>query len=260
MSTPAPEGSPVGDTITVPVTPTPETTPVPDARFTAADIERIRKEEKDKLYGRLEETRKAQEQLLAEVEALKGAKKSEVDAAAAQARKEAEEAARKRWEESEAKDLIASVQSEWEQKFQNLEREREQERLLFQKEQEFSQLQNFVQKRVSEETAAGNIAPELVDLVSGNTPDEVESSLNILKAKTQAILESVQQAQVAARAQMRGVSSAGYAASGPMDTTSGTQTYSASDISGMSMAEYAKVRGSLLGAASAQQQNRGLYG
>lgn len=259
MSTPAPE-APVGDTITVPVTPVAPATPVPDARFTAADIERVRKEEKDKLYSRLEATTKAQETLLAEVEALKGARQAEVDAAAAQARKEAEEAARKRWEESEAKDLIANVQQEWESKFKDLQAEREQERLLFQKESEFAQLQNYVQKRVGEETAAGNIAPELVDLVSGNSPDEVEASLNILKAKTQAILESVQQAQVAARAQMRGVSSAGYAATGPMDTTSGTQTYSAADISGMSMSEYAKVRGSLLGAASAQQQNRGLYG
>lgn len=253
---------PAGDTITVPVTPEQPATPA-GRTFTEAELnaerERVRKEEKDKLYRKLEE----QEQKAKEFESFKEQFEKEAkraaDEAAAKARQEAEEAARKKWEETDAKNLIADVQQQWEQKFADLQQEREQERALFQREQEFSQLQNYIQRRVSEETSAGTIAPELVDLVSGNNAEEIEASIATLKAKTDAILASVQQAQVAARAQMRGVSTAGYAATGPMDTNPGTKTYSAAELAAMPMSEYAKHRQSLIGAASAQQ-NRGMFG
>ena len=51
----------------------------------------------------------------------------------------------------------------------------------------------YIQRRTAEER--DNIAPELVDYISGSTVDEVEQSITTAKAKTQSILEGLQMAQ-----------------------------------------------------------------
>jgi hypothetical protein len=48
-------------------------------------------------------------------------------------------------------------------------------------------------------------------------------------------------------------------AAGPLDTDSGHKTFTAEDISTMSVADYAKNRSALLGQA-ASQRNRGMFG
>jgi hypothetical protein len=235
----------------------PPATPAPaDVRFSAEDIQKARKEEKDKLYQRLQAQQDQIDQFTSELEAQRTAREQ---AAAEEERRRTEataEAERKRQEDLSAKDLLLEKEREWTSRFEQIEREREQERTLFQKEQEFNNLQAYVQKRVGEET--NEIAPELLDYISGNTPDEVEASIATAKAKTQAILESVQQAAIQQRASMRGVSPTGYSTTGPMDTDPGTKSYSLNDLRDMPMAEYAKIRGQL-GVGQAAQNQRGLY-
>jgi hypothetical protein len=247
-------GDPV---ITVPAAVVEPPAPVPaESRFTAEDIQKARQQEKDKLYQRLQAQEEQIKGFTAELEAQR---KSREEAQAADERKAQEaaaEAKRRAEEEMSAKDLLAQKEQEWTSRFDQMERQREEERTLFAKEQEFNALQSYIQRRVGEET--NEIAPELLDFVGGNSQEEVETSINTVKAKTQAILESVQQAAIQQRASMRGVSPTGYSTTGPMDTDPGTKSYSLTDLRDMPMSEYAKIRGQL-GVGNVAQNQRGLY-
>jgi len=242
--------------ITIPVAP--ETPPSPpEARFTAEDLNKARKEEKDKLYPRLSSAEEGWKKAQEDIAGLQAAEQAKIEAAAAEARAQAEEDAKKRWEEQDAKTLIAETNAEWEKKFAALQEEQAQKDALLAKEREFLGLQNYAQRRVSEESA--NIAPELLDYIGGNNEAEIEQSITTAIAKTNAIVESIQAARQDQRAGMRGVSTAGYSTSGPMDTEPGQKSFTIEDLQNMSAAEYAKHRGSLLG-ATATQRDRGLFG
>lgn len=253
-----PEGDEHTDGITVTVPPVEQ--PPAVKTFTAEDIERARAQEKDKVYGRLQEWQTKFEEQGKTLETLKAEADARARAAADEARREAEEAARKEWEEKGSKELLEKTQQEWENRFQQLEQERAQERAAFAKEQEFAALSAYAKDVVSAALANNEIAPELAEFVTGNTREEIGASLDFVKAKSAEIVNNVKAAQGQARAAMPGVSTAGYAVSGPMDTNPGTKTFSAADIQGMSMAEYAQYRAQLLPAASQAQQGRGLYG
>jgi hypothetical protein len=168
-------------------------------------------------------------------------------AAAAQAASEAEAARLRAQEDLDAKQLVLTKEQElrqefserearWEQRLAQIEADREQERVLLEKDRAFAQLQAYIQRRVNEE--AENIAPELVDLISGNSPEEVEASITRMRDKTAAILNGVSEAQVALASQMRGVSPTGFGANGPLEQQTGTKTYTAEEIAAMPMLSY----------------------
>lgn len=261
--------SPPSTTTNGPVTTTisaPTDAPV-ESRFTADDIQKARQEEKDKVYSRLEQEaaqRKALEDQVAEL--LKSQKEREDAEAAARAAAE-DQAKRKAEEEMSAKDLLAQreqelnfrlaeTQSEWEQKFAQMQQEREQERAILQKEKELADLRAYTQQRVADE--ADNIAPQLRDFISGNSREEIEQSIDRVKAKSQEIANAAREAFQQARASQRGVAPTGYAPVGPMETEGGTRQYSAQDIQQMDMAEYAKLRQQI--GLSDAGNNRGMYG
>lgn len=246
------------DTITIPAS-TPPAPPTPDTRFTAADIEKARQEEKDKVYGRVDDLTTKFQEAQKEIEALRKAREAEV-AALEEKQRAAEEAIQKKAEEEmSAKELIAKKEEEFNARLTLMQEEREQERIVFAKEQEFNQLRSYASSLVAAAVQNNEIAPELTDYVSGNTKEEIDASLALAKQKTDAIVQGIQQAQVQARAAMKGVSATGYSTTGPMDTNSGQQSYSPEDIRNMSMNDYAKIRDKLIPAAS-QGSNRGLYG
>ena len=99
-----------------------------------------------------------------------------------------------------------------------------------------------------------------MDFVTGNNEEEIDASLEFVKAKSQQIAEGIKQATQTARANMPGVSTAGYATTGPMDTQPGHKTFTLEELNAMPMSEYKKHRSALLGATASTQQNRGLYG
>jgi hypothetical protein len=225
--------------------------------FTASDLEKARQEEKDKLYGRMQKGDERLQSLEAELKALReereAREKAEADRQAAE-----EQAAKERAEaEMSAKKLVEERSTEWERKFQELQAEREQERAALAKEAEFNALRAYIQERVNAERNA--IAPELVDLVSGNSREEVDASIELLKTKTDAIFQSVTAAQQQARSQMRGVSTTGYTGNGPTDGDAGARQLSVEDIKNMPMSEFAKYRSQLLGTAATSSSNRGLF-
>ena len=100
--------------------------------------------------------------------------------------------------------------------------------------------------------------PELVDLISGNTKEEIDASIDGLKDRSTRILESAQSAMQTARREMTGTR-ATLPPAGPLETNSEQQNFTAQDIASMSMDEYAKYRGRLL-SPGAQGKSKGLFG
>lgn len=244
----------VEDALVVPAAPKteepPAPKPAPAKTFTVEDIEKARQEEKDKLYKSLEETRAELAQMRQEREAR--------EKAAADAQAAAEEAARKAAEEEmSAKDLIAQKEAEWNQRFASMQADQERNAALLEQERRFSQLQSYIARRAAEE--ADSILPELLDEITGSTEEEVENTINRMKAKSEAILANVVQAQRSQRQGMRGAPVTAPPV-GPMDNNTEYETVTADDLRNMDMATYAKNRDRLLGAAGARVQNKGLYG
>jgi colicin import membrane protein len=249
-----------------PSTPAPEsitvTPPADDQRFTTADLERVRQQEKDKLYSRLSKADERTAAVEAELKRFKDEAAGRDAAAEAEKAREAQAAQERakveREAEMTARELLEARSKEWEGRFANLERERETERATLAKEAEFARLSAYVQERLAQEREAKTIAPELADLVAGNTREEIDASIEMLKAKTEAIFQSVQQAQVAQRSQMRGTAPTGFTAQGPLDNESGSRQLTPDQIKNMPMNEYRKYRSQLLGAAS-EAGSRGLF-
>lgn len=259
IPTAGPAAAAPADTVTVTLPAEPTLTPQP--QFTAADIEKARKEEKDKLYPKITDF---EQKIIEQGEALarlQAEKQAEIDSAAALAAEEARKAAEKEWEEKGAKDLIANVRTEFEQKIARIEAERQQEREIFAKEQSLTELQNYTQSAVQAALQNNEIAPELADFVTGNNVDEINASLNLVKAKSEAIVQSIASAVPATQPVPvpRGVSPTGRGPVGPMDLTETQRTYTPEEIRNLPMSEYVKVRQQLIGAASSDQRSRGMF-
>lgn len=219
-------------------------------------IERARQQEKEKLYGRLQERDErlaAMETELAQMRAEREAKA----AAEAQAQEAVAEAERlKKIAETSAKDLVLQQQSEWETKFAELQAEREREREALAKEAEYNSLRAYTQEQVR--LNSDDIAPQLLDLVTGNTAEEIDASIATMKAKTAEILDSVKAAQTQQRSQMRGVAPTSIPGAGTADLST-TRQLTAQDIKNMSMSEYSKYRKQLIGGSDSTSKNRGLF-
>ena len=225
--------------------------------FTADDLARARQEEKDKLYSRMAKGDERLQALETELKTLRDEREArqqeETERQAAE-----EKAAKERAEaDMSARKLVEERSAQWEEKLRQIQAEREQERAALAKEAEYNMLRAYIQERVNAER--DSIAPELVDLVSGNTREEVDASIDLLKSKTDAIFQSVTTAQQQARSQMRGVGATGYTGNGPTDGDAGARQLSVDDIKNMPMSEFAKYRSQLLGAAATNSSNRGLF-
>jgi len=224
-----------------------------DQVFTADDVAKARAQEKSKLYPQMEKMAK-------ELDALKKAQEEEAARKAAheQSVRELEEKAKKSKEEEElsAKELLAKKEQEFQSQLENERLEREKAFALLHKEQELNYLTNYRATRVEQER--DNIVPELIDLVNGNTQDEIESSITLLREKSQSILQSAQAAMQSAKQQMVGARVTA-PASGPLDNNSENNSYTPDSIRDMSLADYAKQRAKLLGTA-ASNRGQGLFG
>ncbi|MFK0015740.1 hypothetical protein [Streptomyces sp. NPDC091027] len=246
---PATAGSPNDQVLTVPVVPQePQEPQAAAGLFTAEALEKARREEREKLYGRLNQQDEILKATQAELEAARRTREEKAAADAAARQKADEEAEAKRQAELSAKTLLKEREQEWEKRFTELQSQYQKDREVFAREQEFARIQQVRTDLLAAE--ADNIAPELIDLVQGNTEDELRASVELMRQKSAAIVAQIQQTQVAARASMRGTAPTGYGV-GPADSDAGYRQFSAGDIKNMSMSDYAKYRQQLLPAASA---------
>lgn len=218
-------------------------------------IQKARAQEKAKLYPQME---KLQEELalLRSKEQEREAK--EAERKAARAAREAEAAAeRKKQEEAEleVRDLLAKKEQEWKAQLESERAERERAFALLEREREFQELQQYRSQRL--EAERDNIIPELIDMIAGNSRDEIEQSILRLKEKSAQIFDSVAQASQQTRKEMVGARITA-PASGPLDNDSDSRLLTPDSISNMSMADYAKNRAKLLG--NTNNRGQGLFG
>jgi hypothetical protein len=253
-----PTPTPPGNTITIPkpsdVVP-PPTVPTGQT-FTAEDIERARKQEKDKLYERIEEMSKK----LSTFETDHSARlKAEEDARkAAEAVAEAERQQNLTWEQK-----FNEAQSTFQKTAEELQGQIAASQAVFHQERS---LQALMEARKDRLTAAqDDILPELHDWIQGTTPEEIEANIVRAKETTARIVAGFQQHQqqtaaatLYARQQARGTGLTGAPpAVTPVDGAPGqTQTMTADDIRNMDLGTYMKNRENLLAAASQQAYRR----
>lgn len=233
-----------------------EETLIPNTDKVAEAIQKARAQEKAKLYPQVE---KLQEELAALRSKEQEREAKEAERKAARQAREAEAAAeRKKQEESEleVRDLLAKKEQEWQAEIKREREDREKAFALLEREREYQELSAYRQQRLEQERDA--IIPELIDLISGNTKDEVESSIAGLKDRSSKIFDSVAQVAQQSRKEMVGTRITS-PASGPLDNDSDSRQYSPNDINNMSMADYAKNRAKLLGTAG-NNRGQGLFG
>jgi ParB-like chromosome segregation protein Spo0J len=232
----------------------------PNQFFTVEDIEKARREERDKLYGRISRTDERFKTLEEELVSLKADRDRRVEDEA-QHRAQAEALLKaKSEEELSAKQLIEQREKEWNDRFQKMTEQQEIDKALQAKEREFIALQSYIQRRAAEEQIGETIGGELLEFINGNNEQEVEASITKLREKTQSILNGIRDGQQQARASLPGVSMTGAPPSGgPLDNISGQQRQlSPEDIAKIPMSEWHKFR-SQIGIDGAGS-NRGLYG
>lgn len=222
--------------------------------YTEDDLARVRSQEKDKLYPQINSLKE-------ELDAIKREREEEATRKAAEeaalAEKLAEEAKRKQEEELEVRDLLKVKEQEWSEQLDRERQEREKAFALLERERTFAEIQSYRNQRIEQER--DNIIPELIDLISGNTAEEIESSIQGLKDRSSSIINNVQQATQAARRDMTGTRVTTPANAGPLDIETGTRQFSAQDIASMSLNDYAKYRSQLL-SPTAQGQSKGFLG
>ena len=221
--------------------------------FTADDLAKARAQEKAKLYPQMEK-------MAAELEALKKAQAEEAARKAEKAKLREEEkiakAKQKETEELSAKELLEKKEQEFQSLIEKERLERENAFALLEKERKFQDLMNYRQTRIEQER--DSIVPQLIDLINGNSEEEIEQSIETLKAKSAGIMQDVQQTVLSARQQMPGARITA-PASGPLDNDSEQPIGTPDAIRDMSMADYAKQRAKLLGNA-ASNRGQGLFG
>jgi len=232
------------------VTATPLTPEAPAEKlYTKEDLARVRTQEKDKLYPELERAKAELDALRREREAELAAKQAELDAKAAEERAKAEA-------EMDTRTLLEQRTQELREELERERQARETATALFEREKQFAELSTYKQQRLEAERDA--IIPELLDLVVGNNPEEVNASLESLKERSARILESAQQAMQSARKDMKGASVTA-PPTGPLDINSEQRTLTAQEIAAMPMNEYAQYRQRLL-SPTAQGRGQGLLG
>ena len=224
--------------------------------FTAEDIAKARAQEKQKLYPQME---KMQEELAKAKALAEDLASKEEQREAERNAKTAERAAKKKQEEEQEltfKELLSKKEQEFQSQLDAERLEREKAFALLDRERQFQDLMSYRAQRIEQER--DTIVPQLIDLVSGNTQDEIEQSIATLKDKSAGIMQDVQQATANAKQQMVGARVTA-PASGPLDNNSEQQSYTPDSIRDMSLADYAKQRAKLLGTA-ASNRGQGLFG
>lgn len=235
--------------MTMPVEPPADPTPTApvgtgDKFFTQeevnAAIEKAREQEKNKLYptiSKADERAQAMEAQLKELTAFRQKAEKE-ETKRIKAIEDAEKA--KAEAEMSAKDLVAKRDEEFNARLAQIQAENEQRIALMEQEVKFNQLQAYIQRRAAEESST--IVPELLDFINGNSPEEVDASIELLKAKSAAIAESARGARSAQLRQQPGVAPvAGVNGVTPLDQP-GDRQLTAADIRGMSMQDFAALR------------------
>lgn len=217
--------------------------------YTDEDLAKVRSQEKSKLYPEIESLKEELNGLRKEKEEESARRAADAEAQAAKVREEA-------LAELDTKSYADARLAELQEQLERERQERERAFALLEREKDFADLQSYRQQAVEQEREA--IIPELVDLIAGNTREEIQSSIEGLKERSARILESAQSAMQNARKEMKGTSITTPPA-GPLETNSENRSLTAEEIQSMSMNDYAKYRDRLL-TPTARGKSSGMFG
>jgi len=214
----------------------------PAYRWTDEDLERVRTQEKDKLYGRINDMDTQLRALAEEREAEKVARQAEAEAA---------EAARRAEEEGkmEVRDLLERREKEFQAQINEINQRYETDRAVFQRERELAEAELYRRDRIAQESEY--ILPELRDFITGSTVVEIDASIETMKARTEAILQnlaSVEPPPVPFQQRMGAAPTAPPV--GPMEQLPSYESLTPEMIKGMDMDTYKRYRNELLQASS----------
>lgn len=216
--------------------------------FTQADLEAARQQEKDKVYKRMETMQETVNRLEAEA--------TERRTAEEKARKDAADAAEAdRQSQLSVQELLNEREAQWRSEQETLRQEIATERALRERETQFAELMTARDDVIA--AYADRVAPELLDLISGDTPEALQQSAEDMAARTERILAQTAEAMQNARQQMP---TARVTAPASGDNAGANRQFTPDEIRGMSMADYAKHRPGLLGGGAGGSRNRGMFG
>lgn len=257
----------------------PVTNPATGRMFTEEEVNKIREDEKNKLYSRLDTVTQELQSFKEQVGSLTAAEqRREAQLAEEQARL-AEEARVQEEQGLDAQTLVARAreewnqtltqkQQEWDERFSQSEQQRQQAEAIAAKEREFNDLRDYITAQVTANEA--QIAPQLRTWINGSSREEVDAAIaraiettNELAADFQQSLEQIpnnQQAFVFDQQAPAPPATPGTRSTAPVgaDAAAQFQTLTQEQIQNMPMDQYAKLRGQLN--IGNQSQNRGLYG
>jgi hypothetical protein len=207
--------------------------------FTAEEVEAFRQQEKDKLYGRLDEMGQQLASVLQERET-EQQEKARLAQEAEDARKAKEE------QEMDLRDLITKRDQEWQQRFDEAEQQRAAERAIFDKERQLAAVESYRRDRLEQEEPY--IIPDLRDLVAGNTPEEVDQSIEFMKARSEAIAQNFAAAAQQSQQQVpfRGAAMPSVPPVGPLEQLPSNQPITQEFLDSMDMDTYKRHRDQLL--------------
>lgn len=193
------------------------------------DVEAARKEERDKLFERLNKTE-------ATAKELKEAADKAAKEAAAKAKAEAKAQADLEKKEMDAIQRIELMEREFQAKLEEERKAREMAEALFQKEQELSRLNAYMNSRVAE--LGDEIMPELREFIGGNSQEEIDASIDRAVTKTQQIMGQFQQAVGQYRSGQPTVRAGGQPPVEGVGSPAGQRQYTLDDLQNMSMEDY----------------------
>jgi hypothetical protein len=224
----------------------PQPQPQSQQVYTAEYVEEVRRQEQAKLSPRIEEMGQ-------QLQELRQAREQEQ--AERQAALEAAEAARREKEESEMdlRSLMEKRDAEYRSQLEERDRRYEADRAVFDQERRLAEVTTYRRDRLEQEQEY--IIPELREFVTGSSPDEIDASIEAMKARTEAIVSNFVQQQPPP-VPFRGAAMPSAPPVGPMEQLPSYEQLSPQDIAGMDMKTYERYRDQLLRAAS-QQQRRG---
>jgi DNA repair exonuclease SbcCD ATPase subunit len=217
--------------------------------YTEEDLAKVRSQEKSKLYPEIDSLKE-------ELNSLRKEKEEEAARRAAEAEAEALRLKEAQESELDAKSYAELKTKELQEQLERERQERERAFALLEREKTYADLQAYRQQVL--ETERDAIIPELVDLIAGNTREEISASVESLKERSAKILESAQSAMQNARKEMTGTR-ATLPPAGPLETNSEQRNFTPQEIAAMSQNEYAKYRDRLL-SPQARGKSSGMFG
>jgi hypothetical protein len=213
--------------------------------FTEEQVESFRQQEKDKLYP---EIQRMSEQLRT-LQEERDAERAERERVAQEA--ESERRAKEE-QEMDLRQLLDQRTATFQQQIEERDRRYEADRAVFEQERRLTELNEYRRDRLEQEGAY--IFPELQGFITGNSPEEVDASIEALKERTASILNQITAAQPPPQPFSRVAANPGVPPVGPLEQLPSYEQLSPQDIAAMPMDTYKRHRDELLRAASQQRR------